>query len=424
MCEPKKNTNPNLYFALAASIGLCAGYFNIPLINSFASTVADLFISLLKLVSLPIIFLSIVSTASGMSSMDEVKKMGKKVVKYTLLTTVLSAMVALSLYVIVNPVRGIIHQMPSVEMTNTAATQPTYWTYLADQIPSNFIKPFLENQVISVLFLAILLSMAILALPDENRKPLNTLFSSLYAAVMKLTSWLVQLMPIAVAAFIILFMRDLKEGLEVKALALYLAVVVMANLIQGLVILPLFLKWKGISPFATARGMFPALSVAFFTKSSAAALPMVMRCAEDNLKVTKKVSGFTLPLCTTINMNGCAAFILITVLFVSMSNGVVYTPVEMMTWVFVATIAAVGNAGVPMGCYFLSSAFLAAMNVPLNILGIILPFYTLIDMLETAINVWSDSCVAVVVDKEMKGEVSVSLGSMPQITEVYEPVKE
>lgn len=423
MCEPKKNTNPNLYFALAAAIGLCAGYFNIPFINSFASTVADLFINLLKLVSLPIIFLSIVSTASGMSSMDEVKKMGKKVVKYTLLTTILSAMVALSLYVLVNPVRGIIHHMPDAVITD-AVSQTTYWTYLADQIPSNFIKPFLENQVISVLFLAILLSMAILALPDENRKPLNTLFSSLYAAVMKLTSWLVQLMPIAVAAFIILFMRDLQEGLEVKALALYLAVVVMANLIQGLVILPLFLKWKGISPFATARGMFPALSVAFFTKSSAAALPMVMRCAEDNLKVSKKVSGFTLPLCTTINMNGCAAFILITVLFVSMSNGVVYTPIEMMTWVFVATIAAVGNAGVPMGCYFLSSAFLAAMNVPLNILGIILPFYTLIDMLETAINVWSDSCVAVVVDKEMKGEVSVSLGSMPQITDVYEPIKE
>jgi len=150
--------------------------------------------------------------------------------------------------------------------------------------------------------------------------------------------------------------------------------------------------------------MFPALSVAFFTKSSAAALPMAMRCAEENLKVSRKVAGFTLPLCTTINMNGCAAFILITVLFVSMSNGIVYTPAEMIVWIFVSTIAAVGNAGVPMGCYFLSGAFLAAMNVPLNILGVILPFYTIIDMIETAVNVWSDSCVAAVVDKEIKAE--------------------
>ena len=136
-----------------------------------------------------------------------------------------------------------------------------------------------------------------------------------------------------------------------------------------------------------AKGMMPALSVAFFTKSSSAALPMAMRCAQDNLKMSPKVASFTLPLCTTINMNACAAFILITVLFVSMSNGMVFSGAEMFLWIFIATIAAVGNAGVPMGCYFLASAFLAAMNVPLNILGIILPFYTMIDMLESSINV-------------------------------------
>ncbi len=131
---------------------------------------------------------------------------------------------------------------------------------------------------------------------------------------------------------------------------------------------------------------------------------MAMRCAEENVKLSKKVASFTLPLCTTINMNACAGFILTTVLFVSMSNGVVYSPVEMVIWIAIATIAAVGNAGVPMGCYFLSSAFLAAMNVPLNILGMILPFYTLIDMLESSINVWSDSCVAAVVNKEVEQE--------------------
>jgi Na+/H+-dicarboxylate symporter len=79
-----------------------------------------------------------------------------------------------------------------------------------------------------------------------------------------------------------------------------------------------------------------------------------------------------------------------------------YSLPEMFIWTIVATIAAVGNAGVPMGCFFLSSAFLAAMNVPLNILGVILPFYAMIDMLETAINVWSDSCVVAVVEKEVR----------------------
>lgn len=151
-----------------------------------------------------------------------------------------------------------------------------------------------------------------------------------------------------------------------------------------------------------ARGMFPALSVAFFSKSSSGALPVAMKCADENLKIPRKVANFTLPLCTTINMNGCAAFIFTTVLFVSMSNGIHFTMPEMIMWIFVATIAAIGNAGVPMGCYFLSSAFLAAMNVPLNILGIILPFYAFIDMLESAINVWSDSCVTVMVHHELE----------------------
>lgn len=408
MCEQHKTRiNPNIYFGVAMCCALIAGYFNHPAVNQVSELISEIFINLLKLVSLPIIFLSIVSTASGMEDASEVKSLGKKVLKYTLLTTLISATVALVLFVVVNPVHGMIHQDPSIPAMPglSGVDQSGYLTYLKKVIPSNFLEPFVENNVISVLFLAIVLSLAILKLPHESKKPLHSLFSSLYAAVMKITSWLVMLMPIAIFAFIVLFMRDLQEGLEVKALALYLACVIMANLIQGLIVLPTFLKLKKIEPTATAKGMLPALSVAFFTKSSAAALPMAMRCAEENLKVTRKVAGFSMPLCTTINMNGCAAFILITVLFVSMSHGVLYTPVEMVTWIFVATIAAIGNAGVPMGCYFLSGAFLAAMNVPLNILGVILPFYTLIDMIETAINVWSDSCVTVVVDKEMKEDL-------------------
>lgn len=394
----------NVFLGIAVFCGLFAGYLNNPEVNFVAGTVSDLFINFLKLVSLPIIFFSIVSTASGMESIHEVKTLGRKVVKYTLLTTVIAATLALCIYVVVDPARAAAGTSNSESVVHN---QGSYLTYLTNIVPSNIVQPFAENNVISVLFLAILLSVSILALPDDNRKTLHSFFSSFYAAIMKMTTWLVKLMPFAIAAFICLFMRDLQEGLEVKTLALYLGCVLAANLIQGFVVLPLLLKFKKISPIRTARGMLPALSVAFFTKSSSAALPMAMRCAEENVGISRKVAGFSFPLCTTINMNGCAAFILTTVLFVSMSNGVTYTPLEMVLWIFIATIAAVGNAGVPMGCYFLSSAFLAAMNVPLNILGVILPFYTMIDMIETAINVWSDACVATIVDKELATEAVV-----------------
>ena len=391
----------NRRIGLATIFGLLAGYLNLPAIDAAADAISEIFINLLKLVSLPIIFLSIVSTASGMESVNEIKSLGKRVIKYTLLTTVIAASVALVLFMAINPVSVSLSTQATAEVQ---AQQGSYYSYLIKSIPSNVVQPFIENHVIGVLFIAMLLSLATLSLPKEKRATLHSFFSSLYAAVMQVTSWIVILMPIAIWAFITLFVKDFRQGLEIKSLALYLACVLIANFVQALIVLPVFLKAKGISPMRMARGMMPALSVAFFTKSSSAALPMAIRCAQENVKMAPKVANFTLPLCTTINMNACAAFILTTVLFVSMSNGMVFSTLEMILWIFIATIAAVGNAGVPMGCYFLASAFLAAMNVPLNILGVILPFYTMIDMLESAINVWSDSCVAAVVDKEVAEE--------------------
>jgi Na+/H+-dicarboxylate symporter len=395
-----RKINPNLFFAIAIVMGILSGYLQNELIFNAAEILSQVFINLLKLVSLPIIFLSIVSTASGMDNLREIKMLGSKVIKYTLITTLIAATVALMLFIVIDPVRG------QAIVTETAVIQeggqPSYLSFFIQIIPSNVLQPFSENNVIGVLFLAMLLSFAILSLPVQHRSVLHSFFSSFYAAIMAITKWIVAIMPIAIWAFITLFMRDLSKGLDVKSLALYLACVIAANLIQAFVVLPSLLKFKGISPVKMARGMMPALSVAFFTKSSAAALPMAMRCAEENVGISRKVATFTLPLCTTINMNACAAFILTTVLFVSMSQGMQYSYAEMVVWIFLATIAAIGNAGVPMGCYFLSGAFLAAMNVPLNILGVILPFYTLIDMLESAINVWSDSCVAAVVNQEVK----------------------
>lgn len=392
----------NVCFTIATVLGLVAGSVNVAPINAVATALSEVFINLFKLVSLPIIFLSIVSTASGMESFSEIKVLGRKVLKYTLLTTVIAASVALGIFVLIDPVRSQIHA--EADAPQQVLAHAGYLKYLINTIPSNFVQPFSENHVIGVLFMAIVFSLATLSLPHQNRTVLHTFFASLYAAIMKMTTWIVKLMPVAIFAFITLFIRDLREGLEVTSLALYLACVVLANLIQGVVVLPLLLKMKEIPVIKLARAMLPALSVAFFTKSSSGALPTAMRCAEERAGISRKIASFSLPLCTSINMNGCAAFILTTVLFVSMSNGIPFSGLEMVMWIAIATIAAIGNAGVPMGCYFLSSAFLAAMNVPLNILGVILPFYALIDMLETAINVWSDSCVTAIVQQEVTEE--------------------
>jgi Na+/H+-dicarboxylate symporter len=333
-----------------------------------------------------------------MESFEEAKHIGARVLRYTILTTVLAALVAMGLYLIIEPA--------SVPFTseNVYIDTPSglhYSDYLLKMVPSNLVEPFLENQVIGVLILAVLLSVALLSIPNENRRQLHVVFHSLFAAVMHLCTSLIRWIPVAIFGFITLFVVDLKKGMEFERLALYLLCVILANLIQGFIVLPLFLKWRGVSPVKLFRAMLPALTMAFFTKSSSAALPVALRCAEGEAKIDAKVANFSFPLCTTINMNGCAAFIFTTVIFVGMSQGIPFSLGEMFLWVLLATIAAIGNAGVPMGCFFLTSALLAAMNVPLTLMGVILPFYSLIDMLESSINVWSDASVTAAVDRDL-----------------------
>jgi Na+/H+-dicarboxylate symporter len=148
--------------------------------------------------------------------------------------------------------------------------------------------------------------------------------------------------------------------------------------------------------------MMPAVLMALFTKSSAATLPVTMDTAERRLGIRKNISRFVLPICTTINMNGCAAFILVTSLFVMQNGGTPLTWDTILLWILVSVVSAVGNAGVPMGCYFLTLSLMSGIGAPVAILGIILPIYTIIDMVETAENIWSDSCVSAMVDKDLQ----------------------
>ncbi len=197
---------------------------------------------------------------------------------------------------------------------------------------------------------------------------------------------------------------DLASGVELGGLGVYFAAVLTANFVQMLVILPLVLLARGLNPLKVAKAMLPALTVAFFSKSSAGTLPVTMASAENRLGVRRPVSRFVLPICTTINMNGCAAFILLTVVYLMQNAGADITLGTLIVWILISTLAAVGNAGVPMGCFFLSASLLAGMNVPILLMGVILPFYAVVDAIETALNVWSDSCVAAMVDHDLKDE--------------------
>ena len=209
-------------------------------------------------------------------------------------------------------------------------------------------------------------------------------------------------LPLGIVAFSAQLTAQLSAGAAVDSLGKYVAVVLGGNFLQFFVVLPLFLLIRKINPFKVFKSMLPAVLMAFFTKSSMATLPVTVASAENNLKAKPEVARFVLPICCTINMNGCAAFIMVTSLFLLQNGGVELTLTTILLWLVISVVAAVGNAGVPMGCYFLALSLLSGAGAPVGIMGIILPVYALIDMVETGVNVWSDSCVCAMVDESMK----------------------
>ena len=211
---------------------------------SVAETISQLFINLLKLVSLPIIFLSIVSTASGMENIEQIKRLGQKVIKYTLLTTVIAATVALALFIGIDPVKGMSALASTTVDMSEGVLNPVIYHFLFKLFHLILFNPLMKIMSLVFCFLPMLLSFAIVSLPSQHRTVLHSFFSSIYAAIIAITRWIVAVMPIAIWAFITLFMRDLSKGLDVKSLALYLTCVLAANLIQAFIVLPSLLKLK------------------------------------------------------------------------------------------------------------------------------------------------------------------------------------
>lgn len=392
-----------LFYFAAILLGILNGLYGTELMIRVGEFFSTVFIRLFKFISIPIIAVSLISTLAQLGESSESGRIFRRTISYTLLTTIIAAALAACLFLLYAPANV---SLPAGEATSPDVGSNSYFDYVQSVIPDNFLSPFLSANVISVLLVASAVGLALSQLPKDSRpkEVVTAFFQGAQQILFILVSWLIKVLPFGIFGFITVFCRDLQAGVSLGGLGSYFAAVITANLVQMFVVLPLFLLAKGISPIKTFRAMLPAVTVAFFSKSSAGTLPVTMRCAEENLRVKKSVSGFVLPICTTINMNACAAFILITCIYLMQNAGADITIGTLAAWILIATVAAVGNAGVPMGCFFLAASLLSSMNVPILLMGVILPFYAVLDMVETALNVWSDSCVAKAVDKDLYGE--------------------
>ncbi|MBD5222036.1 MAG: dicarboxylate/amino acid:cation symporter [Bacteroidales bacterium] len=387
----------------ALVVGIVLGLLHVGAIDTAMNFIATIYTRLFRLLAVPTIVVAVVTTLASLGGGKELGRIFRTAITYTLLTTFMAAAVGLGMYLLISP-----GNLPaSVIAAEKSAHLPTASTSYADHIltvvPDNLVRPLLEGNVLALLIICFAVGIAISRMPESRPKEIIVSgLSGVQEILFTLIRWLIAILPLGIMAFAAQLIAEAGAGVMADSLGKYTAVIISGNLLQMFVVLPLFLLLARLNPVRTFSGMIPAVVMAFFTKSSAATLPVTMENAEKRLGVNKKISRFVLPLCTTVNMNGCAAFILCTSLYVMQNNGMPLSVGTMLVWLLISVISAVGNAGVPMGCYFLTLSLMSGIGADISIMGVILPIYTIIDMVETSENVWSDSCVCAITDKLMR----------------------
>ena len=401
------NGKQMLIWLAALILGGALGMLGNGVINEFFNFIASAYTRLFKFVAVPTIALAVTTTLAMLGAKRDTGKIFLHTIIYTLLTTIVAAIVGAALYLWIAPGNlpvDVIKAGQSAAAGQKLAPMGVYSHILA-VIPDNVVTPFFSGNVLSILLVAAAIGLALAAgRNSENVQVLVKAVNGLQEVFFIIIKALIWALPLGIVAFAGQLTAQMSAEQSVGELGKYVAVVLGGNVLQFFVVLPLFLLIRKINPLKVFKGMLPAVLMALFTKSSAATLPVTVASAENNLNAKPEVARFILPLCCTINMNGCAAFIMVTSLFVMQNGGVALTFSTIAVWVLIAVISAVGNAGVPMGCYFLTLSLMSGINMPIGVLGVILPVYAVIDMIETAVNVWSDSCVCAMVDKTMKQE--------------------
>lgn len=385
----------------ALVVGALLGLLGLNWLDVVMNLVATVYTRLFQLLAVPTIVLAVITTFATFGSKGS-KRIFGHTLTYTLLTTIAAAVVGAVLYLLIAPGNLPAEVVNSSSKVSDIGPQLTYTEHIISIIPNNIVKPFFDGNVLSLLLLAFAIGFGLSKLPEsENKAVLIKGLLGLQELLFLLIRGLIWTLPLGIVAFSAQLSAQVSAGIVADSIGKYVLVVLGGNVIQFFVVLPLFLMARGLNPIHVLSKMMPAVLMALFTKSSAATLPVTMDTAENRLGISPKIARFVLPICTTINMNGCAAFILVTSLFVMQNGGIPLTWSTILLWILVSVVSAIGNAGVPMGCYFLTLSLMSGIGAPVAVLGVILPIYTIIDMIETAENVWSDSCVAAMVNRDL-----------------------
>lgn len=383
--------------------GVLFGYLFRESILPIANPAATIFINSLKMIVMPIIIFSIASGILNIESGKELRKLGVKTFFYYITTTTLAIITGQILVTLVKPGSNVTN-LVSANVENIPAAEGSILDILIDIIPTNPFKAMAEGNVIQVIFFMILFALIIMRFQDRYRTFFNDFFQGGFNIMMEMVRWIIWLAPVGVFGIVAGIVAE--TGFEaIIGLMKYFFTVLGGLLFHAFVTLPVILSLAGgMNPWIHFKNMLLAIETAFFTSSSMATLPITMECVINNDRVEPKVANFVLPIGATVNMDGTALYEAVAVIFIAQAYGIELTFVQLIIVLLTTVLASIGAAAIPMAGFVMITIILKAVGLPLEGVGLVLAVDRLLDMVRTTVNVWSDSCGAVVVNNLSRKE--------------------
>ena len=408
-----------LALALAVVAGLCTGTTArlgpVTAVELFGF-VGELFLNALKMLVVPLVVSSVVTGIAGVGSVQGFGRLGLKTLAYYFMTTLLAVVLGLCLVNLIRPgdTNGERDEASS-SMRESAAAQlaKTEGRGLADvanllqrMIPQNVFKSAADGDMLGLIVFSLLFGFFLARLPAARQSPLLDAFRGFHDVMMLLTGLVMRFAPLGVFALVAKVVAT--TGLDAFRQLGWFFVTVLAGLVLHLlVVLPVLVRVLGrVSPRKHFRAMTPALLTAFSTASSSATLPLTLQCVEQRAGVSNRTASFVLPLGATVNMDGTALYECVAALFIAQWYGIELGLAAQLTVVLLALLTSVGVAGIPAASLVAIVIILQAVGLPAEGIGLILAVDRVLDMCRTAVNVFSDSCGAVIIGRS-EGEQNI-----------------
>lgn len=377
------------------------------LVHTVFKLVGDLFRNGLSLLVVPLVFFSLTAGVASLKEPSELGRLGWKIIALYLLTTAVAIAMALFLAMTLQPGVG-------VDQATTAfkppADPPSLLTTLTSMVTTNPARSLAEGNMLQIIVFSVLLGLA-LVMSGESGKRATVQINDWSEVVMRLVTIVMWFAPIGVFALLAREIATLGFDTILKLIK-YFLLVLAAQAIQLFVAFPIMLRLGGLSPLPWLRKMREVWLYAFSTSSSNATLPINLRVTEQRLGASASVTAFALPLGATVNMNGTAIMQGIATVFIAQVYGIELTLVQLLTVVGMATLAAVGTAGVPSAGIVMLASVLTQVGLPVEGIALILAVDRLLDMARTVVNVSGDSAVTCIVAKA-EGELDETVYRSP-----------